>query len=191
MADVSLLVPKILRYEGGFVFDPIDPGGATNEGVTLQTWRQVGYDKDGDGDIDADDIKLLNKDDFKIVLKKYWDRWHADGINNQSIAELLVDFVWGSGKWGIVIPQRILGVKPDGVVGPGTMNALNSKLPSEIYQKIFDARITFIHDIVAKSIHDFEVKEGHVSSPAEQMKMTLKKFEIGWLNRLADFKFIA
>lgn len=59
MAKVELLAPFILRWEGKFVNDPDDLGGATNMGVTMSTWRQVGYDKDGDGDIDVDDLKLL------------------------------------------------------------------------------------------------------------------------------------
>ena len=102
MAKVELFAPKILRYEGGFVNDPCDKGGATNMGVTLATWRQVGYDKDGDGDIDADDIRLLTVSDAISVLKtNYWNRWKADQITNQSIAEILVDWVWGSGKWKI------------------------------------------------------------------------------------------
>ena len=58
MAKVELLAPKILQWEGGFVNDPTDHGGATNMGVTIATWKQVGYDKDGDGDIDVDDIRL-------------------------------------------------------------------------------------------------------------------------------------
>lgn len=192
MAKIEFLAPKILKWEGGYVDDPADPGGATNKGVTLSTWRQVGYDKDGDGDIDEDDIRLLNHDDFIKVLKHtYWDRWQADLITNQSIAELLVDWVWGSGKWGIIIPQRLLGVKQDGIVGPLTIGTLNSRLPSGMYQTIFDARIRFIRDIVQKSIHDYEEKRGEKSTPAEQMKMTLKRFEAGWMNRLYDFKFEA
>lgn len=192
MAKVEFLAPKILKWEGGYVDDPADPGGATNKGVTLSTWRQVGYDKDGDGDIDEDDIRLLNHDDFIKVLKHtYWDRWQADLITNQSIAELLVDWVWGSGKWGIIIPQRLLGVKQDGIVGPLTIGTLNSRLPSGMYQTIFDARIRFIRDIVQKSIHDYEEKRGEKSTPAEQMKMTLRRFEAGWMNRLYDFKFEA
>ena len=121
MAKVELLAPKILQWEGGFVNDPSDHGGATNMGVTIATWKQVGYDKDGDGDIDTDDIRLLTRADATIVLKKYyWDRWKADQIFNQSVADILVDWVWCSGKWGVVIPQRLLRVNNDGCVGPET-----------------------------------------------------------------------
>ena len=52
MADVKILAPFILKWEGGFVNHPNDPGGATNKGVTIAVWKKQGYDKDGDGDID-------------------------------------------------------------------------------------------------------------------------------------------
>ena len=58
MANVDSLLPYILKFEGGFVNDPADAGGATNKGVTIATWRQVGYDKDGEGDIDGADLKM-------------------------------------------------------------------------------------------------------------------------------------
>lgn len=38
MADIKVLVPFILSWEGGFVNDPDDKGGATNKGVTIATW---------------------------------------------------------------------------------------------------------------------------------------------------------
>ena len=59
MADVRKLAPFILKWEGGFVNDPDDLGGATNMGVTIGTWKSCGYDKDGDGDIDVDDYTYL------------------------------------------------------------------------------------------------------------------------------------
>src|SRR3954471_16038511 len=114
MADIKRLSPIILSWEGGYVNDPTDKGKATNKGVTVATWKQVGYDKDGDHDIDNDDVKLISTQDFERVLDLYWDRWQADKIKNQSVANLLVDWVWGSGKWGIIIPQRLLGVTQDG-----------------------------------------------------------------------------
>ncbi len=101
MAKVELLIPKILKWEGGdkFTNDPVDKGGATKYGVTLGAWKKLGHDKDGDGDIDAEDVRLLEKDDFKIILKVgYWDQWRADYIKNQSVAEILVDWVLECGE---------------------------------------------------------------------------------------------
>ena len=40
MADYRILKPFILRWEGGFVNDPNDSGGATNKGVTIATFRK-------------------------------------------------------------------------------------------------------------------------------------------------------
>ncbi len=171
MAKIELLRPIILKWEGGFVNDPVDRGGATNMGVTVATWKAVGYDKDGDGDIDADDVKLMSKEDFDRVLRQYWDRWKADQIVNQSVANILVDWVWGSGKWGIIHPQRILGVATDGVVGPGTIKAVNAANQEDLFNRIYAARINFLDGIV-------------------QRRSSQKRFINGWKNRLADFKFI-
>ena len=42
MANVYKLAPWILKWEGGFVNDPADLGGATNMGVTIGTWKSCG-----------------------------------------------------------------------------------------------------------------------------------------------------
>jgi len=43
MANIQQLVPILLKWEGGYANNPADLGGATNEGVTLSTWKQQGY----------------------------------------------------------------------------------------------------------------------------------------------------
>ena len=171
MAKVNLLAPKILKWEGGYSDDPDDKGGATNMGVTVATWKQVGYDKDGDGHIDGNDIKLLTKEDAILVLKKfYWDRWHGDYINNQSVADILVDWVWCSGKWGIKIPQRLLMIPDDGAVGAQTISTLNAQNQGDFHMKVRNARLAFIDGIVK-------------NDPSQE------KFKQGWINRLNDFTF--
>lgn len=169
MAKIESLAPIIAKWEGRFVNDKADKGGATNMGITIATWKQVGYDKDNDGDIDTQDIKLLSKDDFKFVLKQYWDRWKADLIKDQKLANILVDWVWGSGKWGIVVPQRILGLREDGIVGSKTIEAINKQNPKEFLDVVFKEREKFLDNIVK-------------NNPSQ------KKFIKGWKNRLNDFK---
>ena len=173
MADVMKLVPYILKWEGGFVNDPQDLGGATNMGVTISTWKQVGYDKDCDGDIDVNDLHLLTRDDVvnRVLKPHYWDRWRADEIESQSIANIVVDWVWGSGKPGITRVQKLLGVKQDGIVGPKTLAAINSCSPLPLFGMIKAERKRYIDEICRKR-------------PANN------KFKKGWLNRLEDLSYV-
>ncbi len=173
MANVYKLAPWILKWEGGFVNDPADLGGATNMGVTISTWKQVGYDKDGDGDIDVNDLHLLTRDDVvnRVLKPHYWDRWKADDIKSQSVANILVDWVWASGAHGVKIPQRLLGVAVDGIVGPKTIAAVNARNPRELFDMIKIARFDFIEDICRKR-------------PANN------KFKRGWMNRINDIAYV-
>lgn len=141
-------------------------------GITLNTWKSIGYDKDKDGDIDVEDLKLIDAKDYERVVQKFWDRWQGDKIKNQSIAEILVDWVWTSGVHGIKIPQKLLGVTQDGVVGPKTLAALNSQVPSVIFNRIKDARAAFYQRIA-------------LNDP------TQKKWLRGWINRNNSFTFRA
>jgi lysozyme family protein len=174
MADISNLIPLILKWERGYVNDPAYRGGPTNQGVTLSTWKAHGYDKTGDGIIDIEDLKQITPEEVinRILGPHYRDRWKADEIRSQALANILVDWVWGSGRYGIVLPQGILGVQPDGIVGPKTLNTLNSFPDQEaLFNQMKQIRIAYFNLICS-------------NRPAN------KRFLKGWLKRLNDFKWI-
>lgn len=162
MAKVDILTPFILSWEGGFVNNYLDYGGATNKGVTLKTWKLLGYDKDGDGYISVEDLKLItDKDVTDVILKPhYWDRWKADLISSQSIANLVVDWVWASGKYGITEVQKLLGVRADGIVGNITLGALNGQEPKYLFARIKKARVQYIENLIKRRPSQIVFKKG-------------------------------
>lgn len=167
MANSNLFKPFILKWEGGFANDPLDRGGATNKGITIGTFRQF-YGKDAT----VEQLKRITDDQWTRIFKSgYWDRWKADHITNQAVANILVDWVWSSGINGIKIPQRVLGVADDGIVGEKTLAALNAQNPAEFFAKIHTERIKFVEDIVRRN-------------------PTQARFIKGWKNRINDIKFI-
>lgn len=165
MAESKILAPFIRSWEGGFANVRGDRGGATMMGVTLTTFRSVyGRSKT------VDDLKKITEAQWNTIFKKYfWDRWKADGIRSQSIANLLVDWVWLSGAYGIKIPQYMLGVKIDGVVGEKTIAAINNYPDEkELFGKLWKEREAFI---------------GRIARGAQA------KFKAGWLRRLNGIRY--
>lgn len=167
MAKYEKLIPTVLKWEGGFANHPSDPGGATNSGVTLSTFRSV-YGKDKT----VQDLKNMTMEQWEYIFKtRFWDRWKADDIDNQAIANLLVDWLWASGVYGIKYPQEVLGVKTDGIVGLKTLAAINYyPNKKELFEKLWNRRKKHFEDIVRNR---------------PQSKVFLK----GWLRRLSDFKW--
>lgn len=167
MANIDKLLPIVSKWCGGYVNDPTDNGGPTNRDITLATFRSV-YGQH----MTIEDLKRMTDNQWRYILKtRYWDRWRADEIINQSIANILVQWVIGSGIHGIKKPQRILGVKADGIVGPVTLAAVNSADPKVLFDKLWNARKEHFESIV-------------------RVNPTQKKYLKGWLNRLNDFKYL-
>ena len=185
MAKSEILKPFILSWEGGFVNDPADAGGATNKGVTIGTFRQVfGKDKT------VADLKAMTDAQWHTIFKKfYWDKWKADQILDQSIANTVVDWVWASGQYGITNVQKLLGVAADGVVGPKTLAALNSKDAKKLFRDIYAARLSYYNRIIQASVQKYERKIGRKSTRQEQLKYTNERFRKGWIRRLDGIQY--
>lgn len=171
MANIEKLAPIIIKWEGGFVNHPYDKGGATNKGITIGTFKNYRKSK-GLPTPTVEDLKNISDAEWMDVLKTYyWDRWKADNINDQSIANIVVDWLWGSGVYGIKYPQQVLGVVSDGVVGPKTLAAINDYPDKqELFTKLWDRRKQHFEGIVKNN-------------------PTQKVFLKGWLNRLNDFRY--
>lgn len=189
MANVEKLVPFIIQFEAGvnpagltgeklfekarktgYANDPDDLGGATMVGVTIATYKEY-CRKKGYPVPTIERLRNMTYAQWLDILKTmFWDRWQADKIANQSIAEILVDWVWASGKYGITIPQQVLGVTVDGIVGPKTLAALNKQNPAQFFSRIVAERKAYIDRICA-------------SRPINN------KYKRGWLNRLNAIKF--
>lgn len=173
MAKFEMFSGKLLTFEGGYVNNPVDRGGPTKFGVILKTWQEYGYDKDKDGDIDIEDLKVITTSDAKAIAKKiFWDYFRADDIKNQSIAEMIVDWGYNSGRVTVARRiQRILGVTVDGVIGPKTLAAINQANQSKLFESIKKDRKEFIEHLVR-------------INPDQQI------FYKGWMNRINKFFFL-
>ena len=166
MADFSIYAPKLRQFEGGFVNDPRDSGGATYGGITLARFRQeFGMDKT------VTDLKNMTDDQWCQIMKKgYWDWCGADDIKNQAVAEIFVDWCVNSGLGMIKKVQGIVGTKADGVVGPKTIAAINARDARQLHYAIKAARADYYAQCVKS-------KSSNIA------------FYDGWMNRLCQFKY--
>ncbi len=126
MPTLDQLAAEIVRREGGFVDHPNDPGGATRHGVTLHTLRRLDLDLDGDGSIDADDVRRLTVEDAIAIFKDQYFRrpglWRLPEPLHPSLFDMQVNAGANAGR----LLQRVLNdsgfgpVTVDGVIGPKT-----------------------------------------------------------------------
>lgn len=178
MANFLILVPFLLKAEGGLSRDKTDTaskfpcptpyqgkkGWHTNKGITYQTWiNTFGKSKD------ARFFEMSDEDWAKITKPKYWDKWKADEIKSQAVANILVDYVFNSGTNGIKNVQKLIGVNPDSIVGPKTLEAVNNQSEKEFLTKLYNERYRFYDAIIA-------------SNPSQE------KYKKGWYNRVKDLK---
>lgn len=122
-----------MHEEGGekYTNDPRDPGGPTKYGVALRYNRDAIPDKDGDGDIDADDVKLLDgADALALYRDRYWTPAGCDKLPD-ALAFMYADMVYnpGPGAAPKLLQQacNVCGcsLTVDGRVGPRTLTAVH------------------------------------------------------------------
>lgn len=110
MATVERALPVVFEHEvgarwrtGGYTNDPDDPGGPTKYGVSFRYLKgelanvkdDLGHlagDIDGDGDVDADDVRALTIEKAtEIYHTRWWDRFNYGAIVDQQCATKVFD----------------------------------------------------------------------------------------------------
>lgn len=132
-------IPIILRSEGGFVDDPIDPGGATNFGITediLSRW--VGRP------VTPTEVRALDAATASAIYQA-WFYGPAHGPDLPAGVDLVVfDAAVNSGvAEAITLLQRAVGAAVDGHFGPETLAAVRAQDAVTTIRAFRDAHAAF------------------------------------------------
>ena len=133
----------VLKFEGGYVDHPKDPGGATNLGCTKKVWEEwVGHE------VSKDDIKALTVADVAPLYKlRYWDKVKGDEIPRGAdfcLFDLAINS--GTGRASKFL-QSVVGATPDGDIGPATMKLVAEADPKELIVAICQKRLAFLQSL--------------------------------------------
>lgn len=163
MADHTHVIPFIKKAEGGLSNNKADsassnpvPDGSgyhTNEGITWTAFSNV-Y---GTGADSIARFYTMNDSDWGTIFKSlYWDKILGDQITSQRIADIIVDWVWGSGTYypeaniqDILIHTFNQHIAEDGVFGNQTVASLNAADEPTEWSAIVAKRFWYLDAITA------------------------------------------
>ena len=130
----------VLKHEGGFVNHKADPGGATNKGITLGTFRRY-VKKNGT----VADLKAITDEQVaKVYRKHYWDAVKGDRLPS-GVDYALFDYAVNSGpSRAVKTLQSIILVPQDGIIGPQTLAALSRAKPEHVIEVLCAERMKFL-----------------------------------------------
>jgi lysozyme family protein len=114
-------MPFILRWEGGYVNHPADPGGATNRGITQSVYdvwrRRMG--------LPTQDVRQLGDDEMRQIYEaNYWVPARCEDLESKlDLAQLDTAVNMGVGR-AVRFLQASVGCEVDGDFGAGTLRAV-------------------------------------------------------------------
>ncbi len=150
-------VEYVLKHEGGYVKDALDPGGETKFGISKRSFPKL-------------DIKSLTRNQaIAIYWGEYW-RPEYDETGGEALATKVFDLAVNMGhKTAHRILQTAMNniitdghIAEDGIIGPVTISHLNNMRTMQLF-----TRFLLNAELYYKSLNK-------------------PKFLDGWLNRLYD-----
>jgi lysozyme family protein len=165
-----------LKHEGGFVNDPVDPGGATNWGMSIRYLKGRGDmnkdgrldgDIDGDGDIDVHDIRKMTMEQaIDLYYTGFWLKYKYDNIDDFGVAAKIFDMTvnMGSVQAG-KITQRALNrlgrnLKVDGALGAKSFEAINFVDPEMLLAELRQQQANFYLSLIRRNPDFVKYKRG-------------------------------
>lgn len=152
MANFSAAYQILAPNEGGYRNVPYDAGGETYRGISRKYWPSwsgwawIDNYKAQHGTISTGTIfPQLETAVMDFVRANFWNKIQGDRINNQQLANMVLDFCYQSG-YG---PQKInqaLGLSSSNSITTDTINALNAN-PSAAFTQVKNARIQYYEDL--------------------------------------------
>ena len=134
-------------WEVGWSNHPNDKGGATMKGVTYKVFCEFRKAK-GLPKPSLLDLKNISDKEWDSVLRWHtWDKMKADQIKDEWVAYLLADCVWMSGAGYLKRVQTLLGLKPDGIIGPISLKKINSFSGQSLFNMLWQQREQFYKGI--------------------------------------------
>lgn len=129
----------ILKWEGGYVNHPSDPGGMTNLGVTKRVWEEW----TGKPALESDMRGLTPDLVAPLYKKRYWDAVRGDDLPS-GVDLCVFDCAVNSGVGRAAkFLQQVVGVAADGQIGPKTLEAVTAKPADEIVEQYCTIREAF------------------------------------------------
>ena len=155
-----------LKWEGGFVNHPNDPGGPTNFGITQRVYDAFRLEKG----LATNDVRNITKTEVNaIYFERYWKPCQAE-LMELHLAVVQFDTAVNFGVGGAIeFLQEALGIEIDGTFGPQTNAAFQANNNQQTANKVVDGRIAYRY----QRVND---------DPSQQI------FLQGWLNRDNDLK---
>lgn len=125
-ADFAACLRFTLREEGGFSDNPADPGGATQKGVTLETYTAWRHAKDEPAPT-VDDLRAISDDELDAIYSvEFFNPLRCHDLP-RGLDLMLFDSAVNIGpKRAAIQLQRALGFNAhdvDGWVGPKTITS--------------------------------------------------------------------
>ena len=131
---------QVLKYEGGYVDHPKDPGGPTNKGITqavYDEWRK----KSG---LPVQSVRNIAQSEVEAIYRQeYWDRISGDSLPS-GVDFAVFDYAVNSGvSRAAKTLQAVVGVTQDGQIGPATIQAVKTYVAMSVTNK----RLAFMQSL--------------------------------------------